>query len=197
MSYLFSSISKIILFIGFPLLYCFITKDNNIKTLTKISGNRKYLKQAAILSGIVFVLIILVFILLHDYLGQDMIIGGLLEKGITRSTYPIVFLYIVFINAVLEEFFFRSFLFFSLLKNSRKIFAYSFSAILFSFYHISVLDGMLHPAIFLLCIMGLIAAGLIFNYISEKCETALGSYIVHAGANLAINLIGAYFIYQI
>ena len=102
----------------------------------------------------------------------------------------------MFINAALEELFFRGFVFFVLRKSMPLVFAYSYSVVLFAVYHVTMLDGWFTPSIFVLCMAGLIAAGVLFNVIAEKCETALGSYFVHAGANLAINLIGAYFFYQ-
>jgi len=125
-----------------------------------------------------------------------MIIDGLAGEGITPVTYPYVFAYIVLINAFLEELFFRGFIFINTFNLGFKRFAYMFSSVLFALYHIAMMNSWFSPGIFLLCLVGLIAAGMLFNELARRCENILGGFFVHLGANLAINLIGMYFMYH-
>jgi membrane protease YdiL (CAAX protease family) len=76
-----------------------------------------------------------------------------------------------------------------------KIYAYAFSAVLFALYHVSVIRDGAAPGLFLLGIIGLVAAGLIFNEFARRCNSIVGSLAIHVSANLAINLIGVYYVY--
>ncbi len=73
-----------------------------------------------------------------------------------------------------------------------EVFAYIYSSILFSLYHTAMIGTWFSPLIFMICMVGLVGAGLIFNEIVKHCDNIYGSYLVHLGANIGINLIGAY-----
>ena len=110
--------------------------------------------------------------------------------GVNKDNFLFVSLYISFINSLLEEFFFRGFLFSNLKQSAGRAFAYGFSALMFSLYHVAMMIGWFHPAITLLLIIGLVAGGMIFNYLNEKQENICTSWLVHMCANFAINTIG-------
>ncbi|WP_346888458.1 CPBP family glutamic-type intramembrane protease [Clostridium sp. UBA1056] len=46
------------------------------------------------------------------------------------------------------------------------------------------------PLLFILLIVSLFVAGLIFNYLNERFNNIYVSWIVHMSANLAINTVG-------
>ena len=51
--------------------------------------------------------------------------------------------------------------------------------------------------IFALCIIGLALVGLFFQWLSGKFKTIAASWMVHASANVAINVIGALLIFEV
>lgn len=191
-TYLLTSIAKLIMFIGFPYLCFMITKQSTVKSIIKPSGNRKFLKISALFGIGCALFIILAFIIMGDLLDNNQIISGLANEGIMKATYPFVFINIVFVNAFLEEFFFRGFVFLTIYKMGYEVFAYIYSSILFSLYHTAMIGTWFSPLIFMICMVGLVGAGLIFNEIAKRCDNIYGSYLVHLGANIGINLIGAY-----
>jgi len=76
-----------------------------------------------------------------------------------------------------------------------KVFAHAYSAVLFAVYHLSVMRYGATPGLLVLGIIGLVFVGLLFNEITRRCNSAVGSYVVHLSASIAIGLIGAYYIY--
>ncbi|PXW92735.1 CAAX prenyl protease-like protein [Streptohalobacillus salinus] len=110
--------------------------------------------------------------------------------AINKDNFIFVALYIPIVNAFVEEFFFRGFLFLTLKKTARPAFAYLFSASLFSFYHVAILTNWFSIPLFLLLVGSLIIAGLLFNWINDKTGSIYASYFIHAASNLAINTIG-------
>jgi membrane protease YdiL (CAAX protease family) len=94
------------------------------------------------------------------------------------------------VNSLLEEFFFRGFVFTNLKRLSGRRLAYIFSASVFSLYHVAMMIGWFSPALFLLVMVGLVAGGMIFNWLNEKTDTIYCSWLTHMLANFAINTIG-------
>ena len=197
--YLYTSIFKVIVFLLCPILYFKVSKEGSMKelfSLFSMRGDRKNIRLTLLLGFGVFAAIIVAFVIAEPLLDRATVLDALEEIGITPHNIFFVFLYIVLINAALEQLFFRGFIFLSLYRMGFKSYAHAYSALLFSFYHIPVLWGSLSPGILFLCVLGLIAAGLIFNALALKCKSIGGSLIVHISANLAISLmVGIFFIF--
>jgi len=101
--------------------------------------------------------------------------------------------YLVVVNAFLEEYFFRGFIFFNL---ENKKFTYIFSSSAFSIYHISNFKNWFSTDLLVfLPLAGLFLSGLLFNYLDEKSGDIYNSYIPHFFADLAIVIIGFFIIY--
>ena len=111
------------------------------------------------------------------------------KEGITKRTFPLAALYITFCNSLLEEYFFRGFAFLALYRTGRKKLAYSFSALAFALYHVSITSNWGSPVLILLMVAGLTAAGLLFNWLDRE-GSLLPSWLVHMGANLGTNAVG-------
>ena len=110
--------------------------------------------------------------------------------GITKDNFIYVSLYISLMNSFLEEFFFRGFGFIIMKKYTSRIFAYLFSPILFAIYHVGMTSGMFDAVLLMLILLGLVAGGLIFNYLNEKNGNIYSSWFTHMFANFAINTVG-------
>ena len=188
-SYLIKSVIKILLFLTLPLIYFAFSKDFEIKNhLIPTKNGFLY----AILTGfLVFSLIIGAFFLLRDIIDFSNIASSLVgNAGVNPSNFVWVSLYISFVNSFLEEFFFRGFAFAVLKKSSERRFAYIFSSLAFSLYHIAMMIGWFDWYVLLLAIFGLTVGGMIFNYFNEKTENIYMSWLIHMFSNFAINTIG-------
>jgi len=111
------------------------------------------------------------------------------KEGIRRENFLWVALYISVVNSLLEELLFRGLGYLELRKYTPEPFAMVFSAAAFAAYHIAILDGWLNWWVYGLCMLGLFLGGLIFNFLDRR-GGILPSWLAHAGANLAINIIG-------
>ena len=128
---------------------------------------------------------------LRNVFDFSQVAGSLTENaGVTKDNFLYVSLYISFVNSLLEEFFFRGFLFRNLKEHSKPWMAYSISAVLFAAYHIAMMIGWFGFGLNALVLLGLTVGGLIFNWLNEKLGCIYGSWLTHMFANFAINTIG-------
>lgn len=88
--------------------------------------------------GLVSMVVIgVTYILLRDMIDWSAIRSSMESRGITETTFVIVFLYIMFGNSLLEEYFFRGIVHYNMSSISR-VGAYILSALMFSLYHITI-----------------------------------------------------------
>jgi membrane protease YdiL (CAAX protease family) len=99
-------------------------------------------------------------------------------------------IYLALINSLLEEFFFRGFIFLSLKKIGMKRVAYLTSSIAFAIYHVGNFQNWFNIWVFVLATTGLFIGGMIFNYLDDHENTFLNSWYVHICADLALVGIG-------
>ncbi len=180
---------KIALFLLLPFACSLWNKEIVFRSLFKV--NRRGLLLALALGVGLAGLILGAYFLLSPYFDFSNIAGSLTEDaGITADNFLFVSLYISFVNSLLEEFFFRGFVFSNLKHSANPIFAYGFSSLLFSLYHVAMMIGWFSLPLLLLVLVGLAAGGVIFNLLNEKGGTIFVSWIVHMFVNFAINTIG-------
>lgn len=180
---------KLLVFGGAVGLYILLRRDK-----TPLSYFRRPSLRAlvpAVLLGLgVFGSILGGYALLAPWLDLSAVTGNLgAKEGITAVTFPFAALYITFVNSLLEEVFFRGFAFLSLRKAGCPRLAWGFSALSFALYHVAIMGGWFGPVLFLLLTAALAAAGLLFNWLDRE-GAVWPAWLVHMGANLAINTIG-------
>lgn len=191
-TYVSKTIIKIILFILMPFIYIFWSKDNFLSEVLK-KPVFTYRKTTITLSIMVFIGIIIIFFVLKNQLNISIIIKELEEKyQVTISNLIFYGSYIIFINSFIEEFFFRGFIFLNLKKLNNKMLAYSISSFSFAIYHIAIFINWFSISVFILAFIVLIIGGLIFNYLDDKPNSFINSWILHMSADLAIVIIGFY-----
>ena len=191
-AYFIKSLVKLAVFAGAVFLYMFISREI-LTDVLHITRNPVSKKLILFMIG-VYLFVVAGFFLLKGQLDPDRIRESLFAKEhLTRQNFLFVFAYIIVVNSFLEEAFFRGFLFHAL-KPAGKGFAYTVSSALFAVYHIGIVANWFQPLIFVLCIAGLLGAGIFLQYIEQKNDNLLASWIVHASANLAINTIGTFLI---
>lgn len=188
--YQIKSLIKIVVFLLIPIIY---TKTNwyiSWKEFFRL-GSKGQLVISIILGLGVYGLIIGGFILFKDFIDLNNI-ERLLSKNVNvnRENFVLVALYISFFNSLLEEFFFRGFLFLGLKKLGNTMKAYVISSLLFTIYHIAIIGSWFNIGIFLLAMVGLFIGGLIFNGLNHTNDNIYNSWLVHMFANFAINTVG-------
>lgn len=192
LNYFSKSAIKLILFLAVPISYIFKDKNINIKDYFKIY-NIKQLLFSIFLGIIIYIFVILSFFIFKNFIDLSSISSTLSKNlNVNKDNFIFVAIYISFINSLLEEFFFRGFTFLSLRKVSSRTFAYIFSSIAFSLYHIAIILNWFNIYLFILILIALVIAGLIFNFINEKSQNIYNSWLIHMFANFAINTIGFY-----
>lgn len=187
--YPIKSALKVLIFLGCVGLYVLLCGDQTpLRALRP--PRRRALRTALALAAAVFAVILGGYALLAPWLDLSAVTGNLgAKEGVTAATFPFVALYISLGNSFLEEFFFRGFAFLTLRAAGRPQLAWIFSALAFALYHVAIMDGWFHPALFLLLTAALAAAGLLFNWLDRE-GSLWPAWLVHMGANLAINTIG-------
>ena len=187
--YFIKSAIKILLFLVAPVIYSLLNKD--IKLLSVLKPDKKGFKTAFLLAVPLYFLIIGAYLLLKNVFDFSPITTALTgDVGVTRDNFIFVALYISFVNSLLEEFFFRGFIFLGLKKIIELRSAHIISAFLFSVYHIAIMSGWFSLPIFILSMVGLFAGGIVFNLLNSKFNNIYISWLVHMFANFAINTIG-------
>ena len=187
--YAVKSAVKCCLFLLVPLVFSFFEKSVDIKSIFK--SNKKGFLYALLLGVGLYALIVGAYFAVRPFFDFSGIAQSLSSgAGVTKENFLFVSLYISFVNSLLEEFFFRGFLFLNLKKHSTRALAYALSSVLFSLYHVAMMIGWFNIGLVALVLVGLAAGGAIFNYLNEKHESVYTSWFVHMFANFAINTIG-------
>ncbi|WMT80553.1 CPBP family intramembrane glutamic endopeptidase [Terrisporobacter mayombei] len=189
-NYMTKSIFKLVIFLLLPYLYYSKSYSTiSLKSLFKI--NKDYIIKSLALGIVVYILILLAYFTIGNLFNFSSVTKSLENNiGVNSSNFIFVALYISFINSLLEEVFFRGFAFITLKNISSKKFAYIFSSISFSIYHVAMMSTWFDILLLLLLILSLFIAGIFFNYLDDKNNNIYNSWFVHMFANFAINTIG-------
>lgn len=195
-SYLERTAAKLLLFLTVPLLHSFLFKKPILENLSLRASNRE--KFSVNFFGIFcFVVIVAAYFLLKQSIDFGSIMNDLQSRSkVNAGNYAAVGLYITFVNSFLEEVFFRGFVFLNLYRNRRQKMAYGYSSLLFALYHLSIFETWFGPGVMFLAVIGLVAAGLLFDYMDVRSETVYHSWTTHIMADAAIILIGCLYIYN-
>lgn len=188
--YVIKSIVKVSMFLILPLVYVGFDRNINILDYFKIYSRRQFI-SALVLGASIYMLIIGAYFILTTYIDLSQIRELVYKSNdINKNNFFYIAIYISFLNSLLEEFFFRGFLFLSLNNTTTTTTAYFLSSLAFAAYHIGIMADWANPLIFFLALFALFAAGLIFDYLNEKSKNIYNSWLVHMFANFALNTIG-------
>ena len=187
--YIVKSAVKVTLFAGMPVLYAlFVDKDLGLRSLFSIGGGAKGIVEAILWGLGVFGVIVGAYLLIGRFFDFSQITGNLEESmGIDKDNFVAVALYISFCNSFLEEFFFRGFACLKLQKYVSRRAAYIFSSLTFALYHVAMMWVAFEPPLVAVAFIGLIVGGCIFNFFNERYGNLYISWLIHMGANFAIN----------
>ncbi|MEW9079341.1 CPBP family intramembrane glutamic endopeptidase [Terrisporobacter glycolicus] len=189
-NYITKSICKLLIFLLLPYIYYSRSYSSiSLKSLFKI--NKDHIIKSFALGIAIYILILSAYFTIGNLFNFSSVTKSLENNiGVNTSNFIFVALYISFINSLLEEVFFRGFAFITLKNISSKKFAYIFSSISFSIYHVAMMSTWFDIVLLLLLILSLFIAGIFFNYLDDKNNNIYNSWFVHMFANFAINTIG-------
>lgn len=187
-NYAIKTAAKICLFFLNVWIYIKLFNDFKFGTVFNTSQMNKGEWFRIIGLGVMSASIILIaYVTLKQFIDLTSIKNDLTERlGISASSFIFVGLYITFGNSLLEEYFFRGFIY----ANLPKKVAYTFSPLLFAFYHIPMIILWFNIVLIILCFIGLWIIGIIFLKVNEATETIWPSWIIHICADIMIILIG-------
>lgn len=194
--YVSKSTLKIIMFFVLPYLILKLSNKNRLHLNSVLKENVFLGISSGIYIGLaVFAIIFIAYVVFKPYIDFHNIVFDLTSKlKINKSNYIFVALYICLINSLLEETFFRKYIFLSILELGKNNIAYFISAALFSIYHIAIFKTWFQIWISILCLVALFATGLFLNYVNKKSGSVKTSWTIHFFANVAILLIGYMYI---
>ncbi|MFW6046571.1 MAG: CPBP family intramembrane glutamic endopeptidase [Candidatus Woesearchaeota archaeon] len=186
-NYLSKSLTKILLFLIIPLTIIIKQKKNIIRqNINKLKQN-KINKKAIALSILSAAIIILTYILIRNHLNIENITKDFFEKyQFTKNTIIIGAIYLIFINSLIEEIFFRGFIYQTNMNKKSNV----FSALLFALYHLANFNMWANIPIILSLLIGLFLSGLVLNYFTKKDSHIFSAWIIHLIADLAIVIAG-------
>lgn len=188
-SYALRSLLKILLFLLPPAFCSVFGGSYQLKNMFILPSFGALVRPLLLGLG-VYVVIMGAWQVLGGFISTGQIVAALENNiGVTGQNFIWVSLYISFINSLLEEFFFRGFLFLGLRRVGCR-WACLISAGTFALYHVAMLRGWFSPILFILAMAGLFVGGLVFNWLDSHDGTIYSSWLTHMFANFAINTIG-------
>lgn len=187
--YLIRSVLKISLFLILPLIYAKNMQNVSFKYLFRFDW--RHFGASIGLGLSVFVFILAAYKIIGPFFDFSSVTTSMeKELGVTKDNFLLVAVYISFVNALLEEFFFRGFAYLELKKWISRRNALVISAGAFALYHVSMMLNWFSLPLFALLLTGLFVGGLLFNFINERSNNIYSSWMVHMFANFAINTVG-------
>lgn len=183
-TYLIKSIVKIIMFFIIPLSVFNILK---IKVFDNFKLNKKEIIRLFGLGIFIYLIIMIAYFITKDIFDYTKLTNSLtVDQKVNSNYYLLVALYISFGNSLLEEFLFRLISFIKLSEFSSKKFSYVFSSCMFSIYHIAMIGKSFPIPLTIICLIGLIVGGVIFNYLDDKNKNIYNSWFIHMFCDFAI-----------
>ena len=194
-SYFFSSLYKVVFL--FPFLYfsLFEIRSFRIKVFSGFSVLQfKKHFLSAFLWGISFSAIYaFAFFLFRPLLSGDVITSALNSfAAITSSNILLIGLYIIFVNSLLEEFFWRGFFFVEVSSLYGKVLGYIFTGIGFSLYHIAFFYSWFSLPFVLLAALGLFCYSLFMCFLFERYKDLFTCWFIHGLVDIVQIFIALY-----
>ena len=184
-AYLVKSAIKAVVFLALPLV---IARAAGIRLWDGVFGlDRKSAASLLALGLVIYGVILGGYALTRGVFDYASLVRALsADQRVEGGSFVWVALYISFCNSFLEEFFFRLVAFLQLSRYTAKGTAYAFSSVLFAVYHVAMIGTSFPPALLGLCLAGLTAGGLIFDYVDDRKGNLYASWVIHMFADFAI-----------
>ena len=133
-------------------------------------------------------------VIFSQLIDSTAIIGNLSDLGIDKKLFPFVALWIITINPLMEEFFWRGFVYHrgtQLVTSERaKNIILVGSGVVFALHHTIIIQEWFNWWQFLVSTIFLACAGVVFNLMYKRSGSIIPSLIAHFMADLAIVVVG-------
>ena len=133
-------------------------------------------------------------VIFSQLVDSTAIIGNLSDLGINKTLFPLVALWIIIINPLMEEYFWRGFVYhrgIQLVKSERaKKAVLVGSGVIFALHHTIIIEEWFNWWQFLASTIFLAVAGVVFNLMYKRSGSIIPSLIAHFMADLAIVVVG-------
>ncbi|MCK5154885.1 MAG: CPBP family intramembrane metalloprotease [Spirochaetales bacterium] len=187
--YFLKTIIKIPMFTVFP----FMIQRFLLKSKFSVRIKKSEQKFILLSSIFIFVIITVVAFVLKSFIDIEAISSDFANRmKLSGQGMILAGVYTIFVNSLIEEYFFRGFIFQELLKRGWKKPAYIISSAAFAMYHVTVFEAWFGIGLMMVMLLGLFVGGLIFAYFVKKTESILASWIIHISADLALVVFGIF-----
>ncbi|MDX9970365.1 MAG: CPBP family intramembrane glutamic endopeptidase [Candidatus Gracilibacteria bacterium] len=169
----------------FPIFFAVYFEKKSLKKALfenfSFDSFRKHLKKSLLLGLILATIYLSSFLIFKNFIDLESVKTNL-STLIDLDAKKLIFVgaYIIIINSILEEFFWRAFLFAKFKTVSPKFIAYLIPAIAFSFHHVMFYYNWFTLPIFITVTIGLIVYSLIMNKIFDYSKDLFSCWLIHA-----------------
>ena len=185
--YVIKTIIKIPMFTLFPFLIQHFMLKSKLSMVIKKSERENILFW----SVFIFIFIFIISLSLKPFLDIKAISLDFRNRMmLSHRDMILAGVYTIFVNSLIEEYFFRGFIFYGLFRNGWYKSANIFSSAAFSIYHISIFKAWFSLELMLLMLFGLFAGGVMFASFVKKNESISAPWIIHISVDLALVLFG-------
>jgi uncharacterized protein len=183
-NYFFGLMLRIAVLVIFPILY---VKYSQNKNPFLVFGNKVKFKILILNFFLGLFSILFVYFLFHNLIDNNQIIEQVGKLyPLTISIYILVGFLVTFLNPLIEEFFWRGFVFRNYLRFKGGIWIGS----LFALHHIVILYNWLSLSLLITTTILLAIVGVFFNYLYRKYDSIYPPLVCHMGADLGIIIVG-------
>jgi membrane protease YdiL (CAAX protease family) len=192
--YSFKSLMKVILFLGIPAICLHIEQVGCKRELERLFRTKKREKRILLRILLVGSAIIVAANLLAKPLIASFGIAGIMAEIKARAhtdarAFFGAMVHIPLVNALVEELFFRGFLFMHVFQQGYPRTAMLGSSILFSLYHLAMFRGWFPWPILIVILGALFLAGILLNQLLLTWQRITIGWLLHGLANLAVLLL--------
>lgn len=185
------SMAKVILFLGIPYLYLRFEQFDAGQKLNKLFRLKKRQRRVLLQILLAGAAIIVAANLLAKPLITAFGIAGIMAEikaraHTTTRVFVSAMVHIPLVNALVEELFFRGFLFMHVAEQGYPRSAMLGSASLFTIYHLAMFHHWFPWPVLVMIMGALFLAGILLNHMLLKWKSILAVWLLHGLANLAI-----------
>jgi len=170
-----------------PLIYCRMHGISVFSDILKLRNWRRCLSQSIWLGGLTALIFGGTYYFFGDVLlDKEMIAEKIGDQfKVTAGTVLLIAPVTIFLNSLLEEFFYRGFAFGLLVKKHRKL-GYLLPATAFTIQHILFIYHWLTPLPFGIALAGLFVLALVLEKMYEKSDSLAAPWLIHVFGDVAM-----------
>lgn len=171
-----------------PLIYCRVQRISIRNDILKFSNWRNAIKPALTLGIVALAIFWGTYFALSDLLlDKDAIVAKIQEQfSVTATTVAFIAVYTIFVNSLLEEFFYRGFTF-GLLARRNALLAYLLPAAVFTFQHVFFFYFWYMGIVpFAIAVVGLFVFALVAQKMYAHADTIVAPWLIHIFGDIAM-----------